>query len=812
MSHADRVTALDAAIWVSPAEPVRASAGQRPVHLLRRTFELPAEPDRLRCVATAHGIYELFVNGTRVGEHELTPGFTAYRRRLQVHEHDLTPHLRPGRNTLAVLLSDGWFRGRHGFERRADGFGTRTGLLLAVVAGDAASSGTVVVTDQSWTSRPSHITAADLMDGQIEDRRLLDPDWFLGGGSDEGWHQVVPLDDELTRDRSRLITADGPPTRRLRRLAPITRTSPSPGTVVLDLGEEINGWLHLPELGPAGTRLRLTHGEALDADGRVDTDHLRAFQFSTGQRLPAGQVDEVISAGRPGEAFEPRHTTHGFRYVQMDGVPTELDLSGAYGVLVHDDLERVGEFDCSDPRLVELHEVVRRTLLTNACAVPTDCPQRERSGFTGDWQIFVATGALLADVDAFSRRWLRDLAADQWADGRVPTVIPNPAGSEPSGIVFEDLSAGSAGWGDAAAIVPWELWRAYGNRDALAEQLPAMRRWVDYAAGRAAADRHPDRVAKRPEPTADEGYLWDTGFHFGEWLEPGVAPNPDPAGDHGIVATAYLHRSALLAARTAGVLGEPELETTYDEIAAGARRAWQAEYLRPDGWLTEERQAHYVRALAFELVPTELRQATADRLAELVHQAGDRLTTGFLATGMLLPTLADNGHADLAHRLLTRTGSPSWLGMLDAGATTMWEWWDGVATDGTVRGSLNHYSKGAVASFLHTHVAGLRLPDLPDVDQAGFRNVRIKPEPGPSLTHASSRLTTRSGPLSVHWSIESGTFGLEVELPPITTASVELPDGRVTTVSGGRHQFSCAWPVGARAAENAGHWSPQPSS
>ncbi|MFZ0530984.1 MAG: family 78 glycoside hydrolase catalytic domain, partial [Propionicimonas sp.] len=536
----DLVSALAEAVWIGPDHGAPAPAGSRPADLLRGAFDSDGVTT-LRCWVTAHGVYELFVNGVRVGDRELAPGFTAYRKRLQVQDHDLDGLLVPGRNTIAVLLSDGWFRGRHGFERRADGFGTRTGLLLSVLD---PSGRTVLATDAGWECRPSHITAADLMDGQVEDRRLLDPSWFTGGG--DGWRPVEPVTGDLVEDRFRLVAHEGPVTRRLARIEPVTLTRPRPGTVVLDLGESVNGRLHLADLGPAGTRLVLTHGEVVDADGLVSTEHLRAFTFATQQLLPAGQIDEVISAGRPGEVFEPRHTTHGFRFVQVDGVPDGLDFSGTYAVLVGDDLPRTGEFACSDARLERLHEVVRRSLVTNACAVPTDCPQRERSGFTGDWQVFVGTAALLADVSAFSNRWLRDLAADQWADGRVPTVVPNPGGDQPSGVPFEDGSAGSAGWGDAAVLVPWELWRAYGDAEALAEQFPAMCRWVDYAAGSAAGARHPERAAARPEPSAHERYLWDTGFHFGEWLEPGVPPNLDPRLDHGIVATAYLHRSALL--------------------------------------------------------------------------------------------------------------------------------------------------------------------------------------------------------------------------------------------------------------------------
>lgn len=777
--------ALAGATWISPAEGTVSSWGRRPAYALRRRFEVVRRTP-VRLYATAHGIYELFLNGVRLGELELTPGFSAYRARLEVQCFDVTDLVAPGANTLVAMLSDGWYRGRHGFERRADGFGTRTSLLAAAMDADGQP---LLLTDQRWQCRPSHIWRADLMDGQGEDLRRRDPGWF-DGHDDGGWAAVEASTDPLCADRRRLVAPGAPPVRRIDEIAPASIDLSRPGRAVLDFGQNINGWVRLTDLGPSGTHLTLTHGESLDAAGAVTIDHLRAFVFATGDRLPAGQVDEVISAGRPGEQFEPRHTTHGFRYVQIDGVPAGLNLAGARAIVVHSDLDRTGEFACSDPRLERLHEVVRWSMRDNTCSVPTDCPQRERSGFTGDWQVFVSTAALMADVNAFSRRWLRDLAADQWPDGRVPTIVPNPSGNRPSGNRFEDASAGSAGWGDAAAIVAWELWRAYGDREALAEQLPAMRHWVAYAAGCAANARHPDRAAARPHPASHERYLWDTGFHFGEWLEPDRPTALDPSVDHGITATAYLHRSAAITAAAAGVLGLDDVAEAHQRIADGAKAAWQAEYLTPEGILTQERQAHYVRALAFELVPEGLRQAIANRLAHLIHANHDRLNTGFLATGPLLPVLADHGHSELAHRLLTATGTPSWLGMLDAGATTMWEHWEGIGPDGVVTGSLNHYSKGAVAAFLHSHIAGLRLPQFPSGDEAGYRRVIVRPTLLPGITSATTRQKTVAGPLEVGWRAGGGELRLHVDLPPGTVADVELPGG-LTCQLRGRSEVTC---------------------
>ncbi|WP_159698544.1 alpha-L-rhamnosidase [Arthrobacter sp. 18067] len=782
--------ALRHASWISPSETHPAElhptkAGTRPAYWLRSSFAWSPAQGTATVTATAHGIYELFINGTRVGDEELTPGFTSYRKRLQVQEWDITDLLVEGMNAISALLSDGWFRGRHGFERRADGFGTETAFLASV----CSPAGVLAASDETWESSESHITRADLMDGQTVDFRRFRSQ--SDTTTADGWLPVVARHGGLYDNRDRLVRPVAPPVRRTEELSPVSIAAPAPGVTVVDFGQNINGWVRLGGLGPEGTRTTLRHGEVLDDSGLLSTTNIQAFDFASKAPLPAGQIDEVISAGRPSDVFEPRHTTHGFRYVQIEGRAGPIPPEDITAVVVHTDLKRSGTFECSDPRLNSLHDAILWSFRGNACDVPTDCPQRERSGFTGDWQVFVDTAALMFDVSGFSTKWLRDLVADQWPDGRVPTVVPNPAGDGPSGNVFEDLATGSAGWGDAAVFVPWSLWRAYGDREILAEAFPSMCAWVDYAASSAADGRHLDRSAERPIPLPHEQYLWDTGFHFGEWLEPDTPPNPDPSRDHGIVATAFLYRSATLLARTATVLGDSRAETRYATLAGHVLAAWQAEYLDSKGRLSEESQGHYVRALAFGLVPPALQPLTAARLVELIRQNHNRLGTGFLATGLLLPTLADHGYPDVAYELLLTGGTPSWLGMLDAGATTMWEWWDGI-TSGGARGSLNHYSKGAVGSFLYTHVAGIRLPENPDVTGTAYRTVTIAPQPGGGITSACAAVETLHGRISIAWQIERGKFTLQVGIPRGVAATIELPDGTRHTASAGTHHFISA--------------------
>jgi alpha-L-rhamnosidase len=617
---------------------------------------------------------------------------------------------------------------------------------------------------------PSHILSADLIAGERQDLRRVVAGWSEAGGDDAGWDEVLVADLGLDR----LVDSPAPPVRRVEELVPVSVTRVASDRQVIDLGQNVNRWVRLGRLGPAGTRLVLTHGEHLDAAGDVTTGHLRPdFPFLPAP-LPAGQVDEVVSAGAPGDVFEPRRTTHGFRYVRVEGHPEDLTRDDVRGVVVHTDMRRRGWFACSDERVNRLHEAVVWGLRDNACDIPTDCPQRERAGWTGDWQIFVRTAAFLYDVAGYSTKWLRDVVSAQAEDGTVLNMAPCPR-SEGLGGPTGALN-GSAGWGDAVVVVPWELYRAYGDERVLTEAWPAIVAWLDRAERMAREGRHPERAARRPVPEPHEEYLWDTGFHWGEWLAPGEEPTDFGAfvaADKSDVATAYLASSAELAAGIAGVLGEGDTASRYTALAGRARNAWRAEFVDGAGRLTPDTQANHVRALAFGLVPDELRGVVAGRLADLVRAAGTRLATGFLATPDLLPVLADAGHLDLAYDLLLQDAGPSWLAMIGRGATTMWEHWDGVDADGLAHGSLNHYSKGAVVSFLHRYVAGIELLD----EAPAYRRFQVRPRPGGGLTWAEAAHESPFGRIEPSWRLAGGRLHVRVLVPAGTQAEIALPDG-----------------------------------
>jgi alpha-L-rhamnosidase len=753
--------------WIGVDEPVVPPKGERPAYWLRTALEAPPSTEA-RLHVTALGLYEAYLNGVRVGDEELAPGYTQYRVRVPYQSYDVGSLLRPGNNTLAVLLADGWYRGQVGAPRAGDQYGAATAVRLQLEARAGDEWAVLARTDESWETAVSHITAADLIGGQREDLRLREP---------ARWAAAVPRDVEVA-----IVRSTAPPVRRVETIRPV-ELRPVAGGVVVDLGQNINGWTRLANLGPAGTVVTLRHGEHRGPDGDLTTAHLDVDLPLFPAPLPLGQIDVVTSAGRLGDVFEPRFTTHGFRYARVEGHPGPLTADDVTGVVVHTDLRRTGWFECSDERLNRLHDNVVWSLRGNLCAIPTDCPQRERAGWTGDWQVFAPVAAYLYDVLGFTRHWLRDVSLDQRDDGCVANMSPCPP-AEGFGGPLGGLN-GSAGWGDVVVSAPWDLYQAYGDESLLLEAWPAMRAWVEYAAGRAATGRHPARTAARPVPAEHERWLWDSGFHWGEWLEPDVDLSDFGAfadADKSEVATAYMYRSASTMDTIAQIIGADA--GRYREIAEGARLAWRHEFLHPDGSLVVPTQASHVRALAFDLVPSALRPSVATRLAELVEALGHHLTTGFLSTGLLLPVLADAGHVATAYALLRQDTEPSWLTMVDRGATTIWERWNGVDVDGIAHDSLNHYSKGAVASFLHRYVAGLR-PTAP-----GYRTFEVRPMPGGGVTAATARHLTPYGPAEVSWRLDDRSFVLDVAVPPGTRAIVVLPGRPPQDVGPGSHRLS----------------------
>ncbi|MEU0807586.1 family 78 glycoside hydrolase catalytic domain [Streptomyces sp. NPDC005970] len=765
--------------WISPAESGDPGYGKRPAHTLTTRFEARPGVRSARLYATALGVYEAYVNGERAGTAELSPGATSYDRTLYAQASDVTAAVRAGGNRIEIVLSDGWYRGQVGAFRLPAGWGTVLGARAELHIRYEDGSHQVVLSDETWTSAGSAITRADLMDGQTTD--------FRAGPRAER----PVLVDQI--EAPAIDWSPAPPVRVAGSRPARSVTQLADGLWIADFGQNASGRTALSDLGPAGTRTVVDYGEHIGADGDLTTAHLDSVRPGE-EPVPFVQRDEAVSAGR-GEVFEPRHTVHGFRYARLrrDGAP--LDPASLTMRVVHTDLRRTGTFACSDDDLNRLHEIADRSFRGNAVDVPTDCPTRERLAWTGDYQVFAPTATRLYDVLGFSRKWLRSVRDDQLPDGRIANFSPDGRRIKHHLDDQFAMMTGSAGWGDAIVAVPWELYRSYGDQEVLAENWEAMVRWVEWALRTARTARHRSRIERSAVPLPHERYLSDGSFHWGEWTEPkakaadGTRADPirdDPiawfTADKGEVGTAFLYRSTSTLARAAKVLGRAEDAARYAETAERVRDAWRTEFLTSDGRTTGDTQAAYVRALSLGLVPDELCPAAAARLVELIRAAGTHLGTGFLATGDLLPVLCDTGHADTAYELLFRRTAPSWLYMLDRGATTIWEDWEGVDENGDAHDSLNHYSKGAVIRFLHTHTLGLRQAP----GSVAWEYFEVAPVPHPSLTWARGTHDSPQGTITVEWRRTGDELTLTVDVPPATTARVVFPDGATETATAGR--------------------------
>lgn len=778
------------ASWISPAEQGDPGYGRRPAHILATDFELPAGVKSARLYATALGLYTAAVNGEPVGAAELSPGSTSYDRTLYAQASDVTSSLKPGRNRIDIELSDGWYRGQVGAFRIPAGWGTTLGARAELHMELANGTHQVVVTDNTWTSAPSTTVRADLMDGQTVD---------LTSTPAPAVKALVGLVEAPAIDWS-----PAPPVRVMESRPPERFHELRQGVWVADFGQNASGWIRLEDLGPEGTRTVIEYGEHLDPDGDLSTAHLDSHRPGEPTRIFA-QRDEV-TAGADAAVFEPRHTVHGFQYARICREGGAVDPSALTMQVVHSDLRRTGEFACSNEDLNHLHSIGEWSFLGNAVDVPTDCPTRERLAWTGDYQVFISTATRLRDVLGFSRKWLRSVRDDQLGDGRIANFSPDGRRIKNKLDDQFAMMTGSAGWGDAIVAVPWELYKAYGDDVVLAENWEAMERWVQWALEKARTTRHHARVQQSPEPEPFEQYLWDGTFHWGEWIEPqkrdadGKLINPvkdNPMAwfmeDKGEVGTAYLYRSTATLAQIARALGRSEDASKYATIADAVREAWQAAYLREDGTTATDTQAAYVRALSFGLLPEQHRQKAADRLVALIRSADTHLGTGFLSTGDLLPTLVDAGRADVAYELLLQRTAPSWLYMVDRGATTIWEAWEGVDNQGNAHESLNHYSKGTVLRFLHEYTLGLRQAQ----DSVAWRSIVIAPTPGPDLTWARGSHETPNGTIRVHWQLDGEELRIDADIPAGTSAHIVFPGGMQYTAGPGRFRASSVREAGA---------------
>ncbi|MGW7649502.1 family 78 glycoside hydrolase catalytic domain [Streptomyces bobili] len=745
---------LDPADW--QAVPVGAGwdedpAAQRRPARVRKDFRLDRPVARARLYVTAHGLYEVEINGRRVGDEALAPGWTVYPHRLRYRTHDVTAHLDRGANTIGAWLGDGWYRGKYGFDGGTRNiYGTDQSLIaqLEVTYDDGTTA--VVATDATWSAAPGPILTSGLYEGETFDARLDDPNWATPQASWTGTPVAVG-----SRDPHTLVAPLGPPVRRTQEIAPVTVTRTDDGRHLLDFGQNLVGRLRLTVDGPAGTTLTLRHAEVLQ-DGEPATAPLRE----------AYATDTLILAGRSPLTWEPRFTLHGFRYAEVTGWPGELTADAVTAQIYHTDMRRTGWFECSDPLIDRLHENVVWSMRGNFVDLPTDCPQRdERLGWTGDIQVFAPTASYLYDCAGLLDSWLTDVGLEQLPDGTIPWYVPVIPG-EP---MWTPIHPGAA-WGDVATLTPWTLFQRFGDLELLRRHYPMAKAWVDL-------------VERLAGPTR----LWDTGVQLGDWLDPAAPPDDPAAGrtDRYLVATAYFAHSARHLALAAAELGNHADAARYTALADEVADAFRRRYVLPTGRMTSDSATAYAMALAFGLLTPQQRRPAGDRLARLVTDDDARIATGFVGTPLICDALTDTGHLDVAYRLLTQTACPSWLYPVTMGATTIWERWDSLRPDGTLNPggmtSFNHYALGAVADWLHRVVGGIT------ATAPGYRTIAFRPRPGGGITWARTRHESPYGTVSLSWELTATGLTARITVPQGCTATAELPGCAPVALGPGEH-------------------------
>lgn len=727
--------------WGSPQRATRSLA---PPPYLRKGFAVAQPIRRAKLYATALGLYELHLNGTRVGGDVLTPGWTDYRHRVQYQTYDVTALVQRGGNVFGAILGSGWFAGTLA-HLDAYHYGGQPRFRAQLEIELADGSRQTVSTDQTWRGSTGPILYADLYQGSAIDARRAQPQWAKAGFNDSGWQPVATglasLDPTQPMAESFAVEAATiEPPRVIEKIPARKATTPRPGVHLYDFGQNVVGWVQLRVRGKAGQRVVLRHGEMLNPNGTLYTANLRG----------AAATDTFILRGDGEETLAPIFTFHGFRYVEITGLDRAPRPNAVEAQVVQNPLSRTGEFSSSDPRLNRLFENIVWGQRGNYLEVPTDCPQRdERLGWAGDTQFFVRTAAYNASIAPFLERWLTTLITDgQKPDGTLPSIAP----------AIDDKVWPSTGWGDAAILCTHALWQVYGDTRIIDRHFAALERYIAFL----------DRGATN-------GIAKVGGF--GDWLDKGgAAPAP-------VLDTAYYAHLCALMSELARATGREADAQRYATKAGEIRAAFQREFVQPDGRIKDSGQTGYALAFTMGLVPEGVREAMTARFVEDIEAHDWHLTTGFIGTPRLLPALHAAGRDDVAYRLLLQDTYPSWLYQVKLGATTMWERWDGWTPERGFQdrnmNSFNHYAFGAVGEYLYRRVAGI------DVAKPGFQETLIQPRPGAGLTHASARYDSIAGKISSAWSLRGNRFTLEVTVPPNTAAVVELPPSAINVRESG---------------------------
>jgi len=726
------------ATWIGPG--YAGDTVNKPSPMFRKGITLNKTVKSAFAYITAHGLYEAQINGAKIGDAYLTPGWTSYHKRLQYQAYDVTKMLVKGQNAIGAKVGSGWYRST--LVSSPNHYGKDVGLLFQLEVTYSDGTHETIVSDGSWKSATGELRYAEIYNGAIIDARLVQKDWAKPGFNDSQWTAVKVQN----YGKENLVATYNEPVKKHETFKALKVITTPKGEKVIDFGQNLVGWVQLKANGKAGDSIKLSHTEVLDKAGNFYIENLRG----------AKAQNVYILKGSGDEYFEPQFTWQGFRYIKVEGITGDLNLDNFTAVAVYSDMEPAGVFTTSNPMLNQLQHNIQWGQKGNFLDVPTDCPQRdERLGWTGDAQVFSRTASFNMNVHNFFAKWLKDVAADQNSDGSIPHIIPD---------VFKQNdgeNGGATGWSDVATVVPWNMYLAYGDKELLQNQYPSMKAWVDYMQKKA------------------KNNLWNTGWHFGDWLFYSVDNDLDGTSaitSKYLIAQCFYAYSTQLLINAANALGNKVDADHYTLLLQQIKAAYVNEYVTPNGLISSDTQTAYTLALAFDMLPEQLREQAAGRLANNITRYGNHLTTGFLGTPYLCFALSRFGYADVAYKLLLQETYPSWLYPIKMGATTIWERWDGIKPDGSFEtptmNSYNHYAYGAIGDWMYRVTSGIDT----DPDGPGYKKIIIKPTVGGKLTYANASYQTPYGKLTSNWKIEGDTFNLDVEVPANTTATVYVPD------------------------------------
>lgn len=709
----------------------------------RKNFRLSKSVKRAVAYVTSRGIYEFSINGSKVGTDYFTPGWTAYQKTLQYQAYDVTAQIKGGAFEVCALVSPGWYGSGMGWGAPKDRqrYGGELGLLMQIEVEYAGGKKETLCTGPDWEmSRKGPVKDATFYDGETIDLT-----------ASYAWEPAGVL----TASKAALVPSVAEPVRVREIINPVKCFVTPKGEKVIDFGQNLVGWEKVRIKGRRGQVVTISHAEVLDKEGNFYTKNMRAAKV-TSTFVLSGGADE----------FEPGQTFYGFRYIKVDGIEGDLNPSDFCAVVADSGFETVGRFESSNPLINQLQSNIFWGFRGNFVDIPTDCPQRdERLGWTGDAQIFFRTATFNGKVDNFFRKWLRSLRDEQNARGGIPAVIPD--------IFFGSNVDFACGWADCATIIPWQHYMAYGDLSVLRDQYPSMKAWVDFQLG------------------SCNNYLLNTlNQPFGDWLF--WSQDNDRSGRSAVTskdlcAQCFMAGSIEIVAKSAALLGFAEDASHYNSELEKVKQAFMNEYVTPNGLVSSDTQTAYVLALYFGMLPENLRQQAADRLAANVKEYGNHITTGFLGTPHICEVLSEYGYSDVAYKLLLQETCPSWIYPVKLGATTIWERWNSINPDGSIVGgmnSFNHYSYGSIGDWLYRYAVGIK------ETAPGFKTFEVDPHPGGGFKYMEASTRTPYGKIRVKWEADADRIrSIEVSIPVGTTASVHCPDGEVRVLGSGNYGF-----------------------